>query len=130
VEYTCTVYLNTRLKAPAQGTSWCRGEALDVYSGGPQFGSWLNTSYPDWWFSWFFSNFLGKCQDTTPTGPWPLPSKSFPIHHLSIILLCSAIWSRYWNHHQINHKKKSLILKKLILFRFCDSGNIVPLSFF
>jgi hypothetical protein len=53
-----------------------------------------------------------KCQNGTSIRPWPLPSKSFAIHHSYIILSSDntqsvinedSLW--YWKHFKINHKK-------------------------
>jgi hypothetical protein len=45
------------------------------------------TVYPDWGFSWHSSVPPGKCRDSNLNRPRPLPSKSFAIHHLLILLL-------------------------------------------
>jgi hypothetical protein len=48
----------------------------------------LETSYPDWRFSWVSSVPPGKC---FKIRPWPLPSKSIPIHHSLITLSFDAV---------------------------------------
>jgi hypothetical protein len=54
-----------------------------------------------------FHQSLQTCRDSTSVRPWPLSSKSFPIHHSSVILPFDCIvWVGYWEHHKINHKKK------------------------
>jgi hypothetical protein len=42
--------------------------------------------YTEWGYSWFSLVLPEKCGESTSIGPWPLPSKSFPIHHVFIIL--------------------------------------------
>jgi hypothetical protein len=65
---------------------WRGGNPPDSYLGRARFDSrpehllsWLR-------ISWFSSGPPGKCRDGTSIGPRPLPSKSFPVHHSSIIL--------------------------------------------
>jgi hypothetical protein len=56
-----------------------------------------NTSYPDSDCTWFSSIPPFKRLDNTLNKPSRLPSKSFPIHHYSRIILPSDItWPWYW----------------------------------
>jgi hypothetical protein len=64
------------------------------------------------YFLWFYSVRPGKCQDSTPIRPLPLPSKSFPLHYSPIIsfdALCIVKWTT---------KKFGLACSNLLVFSF------------
>jgi hypothetical protein len=63
-----------------------------------------STGYADWSFSWFSSVLPGKYCYSTSSRPWPRPSKSFRIHHSSMILQLDAMYCRHWMRSQITHK--------------------------
>jgi hypothetical protein len=63
-------------------------KALDYYSGNARFESWFGTLaiLTEDLFCRFSSVPPGKYRDSASIRPQPLPSKSFKIHHSSIIL--------------------------------------------
>jgi hypothetical protein len=64
-----------------------------------------DTSYPVKGFSWCSSLPPGKCRHITSARPIPFPSKSFPDHHLPIILPFDTMQSRYRQHSKIINKE-------------------------
>jgi hypothetical protein len=51
----------------------------------------MDTSYPDWGFSWFSSVPTGIYLDNTSIRSQPFPSKSFPTHYSSVVILTDSI---------------------------------------
>jgi hypothetical protein len=86
----------SQLKIDVHWKRWSRGDALDLYSGGAQFESRSRHRQYDWGFSLYSSVILSTYRNSTWIIPLPSPSKFFPIHHSSIILLSYTVQSRYW----------------------------------
>jgi hypothetical protein len=63
-------------------------------------------------------------QDST-LRPWLLPSKSFPVHHSSVILPFNVILSRCWQCCKINHKIKHIFMKLNIQHFHCTHLSII-----
>jgi hypothetical protein len=69
----------------SSGVSWryrSKSSVLEVLSSNPG----RYTSYKDTDSLWFSSIPLGKCLERTSIMPWPLLSKSFPVHYYPVIL--------------------------------------------
>jgi hypothetical protein len=70
-----------------------------------------NTGCPDWPCSWFPPARPEKFWDSISIRPLPLPSKSFPVRHLSIIVPFDKLECRYWRRRSVNHNKRRKLLK-------------------
>jgi hypothetical protein len=64
-------------------------------------------AHPDWGVSLFSSALPGIYRDNSSTRPRPLPSKFFPVHHVSVLPF-DAVY-----HRKIYHKNITCAVKKL-----------------
>jgi hypothetical protein len=69
-----------------------------------------------------------KFRDSPSTRPRPLPSKSFPIHHSSVILPFDTVYSRRWQSRDISKEKHHNAETKSFLFILLNLYSVDELS--
>jgi hypothetical protein len=82
--------------------------------------------YPDRSYPWYFSVSPHKYLGFTSITPRLLPSKSFPIHHSSVILQFDAMLFSYWKRSKITHKIKTVIHTRTKRWITCRAEGLCP----